>query len=39
MRSTMLAVGVPILTGTERVIEAWLVAMSPEWLTAITTRF
>ena len=39
MRSTMLAVGVPILTGTEKVIEAWLVAMSPEWLTAITTRF
>jgi hypothetical protein len=26
----MLAVGVPILTGTEKVIEAWLVAMSPE---------
>ncbi len=39
MRSTMLAVGVPILTGTEKVIEAWLFAMSPEWLTAITTRF
>ncbi len=39
MRSTMLAVGVPILTGTEEVIEAWLVVMSPEWLTAITTRF
>jgi hypothetical protein len=39
MRCTMLAVGVPILTGTEKVIEAWLVAMSPEWLTAITTRF
>jgi len=39
MRSTMLAIGVPILTGTEKVIEAGLVAMSPEWLTAITTRF
>ena len=39
MRSPMLAVGVPILTGTERVIQAWPVAMSPEWLTAITTRF
>ena len=39
MRSTMLAVGVPILAGTEKVIEAWLLAMSPEWLTAITTRF
>ena len=35
----MLAVGVLILTGTERVIEAWLVAVSPEWLTAITTHF
>jgi hypothetical protein len=39
MRSTMLAVGVPILTGTEKMIEARLVAMSPEWLIAITTRF
>ena len=39
MRSTMLAVGVPILTATEKVIEAWLVAMSSEWLIAITTRF
>ena len=39
MRSTMLAVGVPILTGIETVIEPLLVAMSPEWLTAITTRF
>ncbi len=35
----MLAVGVLILTGTEKVIEAWLVAVSPEWLTAITTHF
>ena len=35
----MIAVGVLILTGTEKVIEAWLVAISPEWLTAITTRF
>jgi hypothetical protein len=39
MRSTMLAVGVPILTGTEKVIEAWLVAMSPEWLTALARVF
>ena len=35
----MIAVGVLILTGTEKVIEAWLVAIFPEWLTAITTRF
>jgi len=35
----MIAVGVLILTGTEKVIEVWLVAISPEWLTAITTRF
>ena len=39
MRSTMFAVGVPVLTGTEKVIEACLVAMSPEWLIAIATRF
>jgi hypothetical protein len=35
----MLAVGALILTGTEKVIEGWLVAVSPEWLTAITTHF
>jgi cytochrome c-type biogenesis protein len=35
----MLAVGVLILTGAEKAIEAWLVAVSPEWLTAITTHF
>ena len=34
-----IAVGVLILTGMEKVFEAWLVAISPEWLTAITTRF
>jgi len=28
-----------MLTGTEKMIEAWLVAMSPEWLIAIATRF
>lgn len=35
----LLATGVLILTGTEKAIEAWLVAVSPEWLTEITTRF
>jgi cytochrome c biogenesis protein CcdA len=35
----LIAVGVLILTGMAKVIEAWLVAISPEWLTRVTTRF
>ncbi len=32
-------VGVMILTGLDKVIEAWLVELSPEWLTQLTTRY
>jgi len=35
----LIAVGVLILTGMEKVIETWLVAISPEWLTAVATCF
>ena len=35
----LLAVGVLILTGLDKRIEAALVEASPEWLTALTTRF
>ncbi len=31
--------GLLILTGLDKRLEAWLVDMSPEWLTALTTRF
>jgi cytochrome c biogenesis protein CcdA len=32
-------VGLAILTGLDKTVEAQLVAWSPEWLTALTTRF
>lgn len=35
----LLIVGIAILTGYDKQIEAALVAASPEWLTALTTRF
>jgi cytochrome c biogenesis protein CcdA len=33
------AVGLAILTGFDKAAEAWLVSVSPAWLTALTTRF
>lgn len=35
----LLALGVSILTGLEKSFEVWIVRISPEWLTALTTRF
>jgi cytochrome c-type biogenesis protein len=35
----LFAVGVLILTGLDKRIEAALVEASPDWLTALTTRF
>jgi cytochrome c-type biogenesis protein len=35
----MLAIGLAILTGWDRNVEAWAVDHSPDWLTALTTRF
>ncbi len=35
----MVGLGLTILTGTDKLIEAWLVEASPPWLTDITTRF
>jgi hypothetical protein len=34
-----LAVGLLIVTGLDRRLEVGLVAASPDWLTALTTRF
>lgn len=36
---TLIVVGVSIMVGWDKVLETWLVANSPEWLTALTTRF
>ena len=35
----MLSIAVLILTGMDKHLEAWLVEISPDWLTALTTRF
>ncbi|MDP9499902.1 cytochrome c biogenesis CcdA family protein [Bisgaard Taxon 45] len=36
---SLLAVGFLVLTGFDKQIEIWLVELSPEWLTDLTTRF
>jgi cytochrome c biogenesis protein CcdA len=35
----LLLIGLAILTGQDRGFEAWVVEHSPDWLTALTTRF
>lgn len=35
----MLAIATMILSGADKPLESWLVQISPEWLTALTTRF
>lgn len=35
----MLAIAAMIVSGADKRLEAWLVQISPEWLTALTTRF
>jgi cytochrome c-type biogenesis protein len=35
----MVAVSVMILTGVDKSLEVWLVQISPDWLTALTTQF
>lgn len=35
----MLAIAAMIVSGADKQLEAWLVQISPEWLTALTTRF
>jgi len=35
----MVVLAALILTGTDKLIEAWLVDQSPSWLTQLTTRF
>lgn len=35
----LVAIGAMILTGLDKALEAWLVEVSPAWLTSLTTRF
>ncbi len=35
----LLLLGIAILTGYDKSFEAWAVAVSPEWLTNLTTRY
>lgn len=37
--AALVIVGMVILTGAERSIETWILSVSPDWLTALTTRF
>jgi cytochrome c biogenesis protein CcdA len=36
---TMLCFGVLIATGTDKWVEAWILDRTPEWLTALTTKY
>jgi len=35
----MVTIAIMILSGADKPLEAWLVQISPDWLTALTTRF
>jgi cytochrome c-type biogenesis protein len=35
----MLGLGVLIVTGLDKSLEAWVLDRTPDWLTAVTTRF
>jgi len=35
----MVVLAAMILTGVDKPLEAWLVQISPQWLTSLTTRF
>ncbi|MSP20189.1 MAG: cytochrome c biogenesis protein CcdA [Alphaproteobacteria bacterium] len=35
----VLIIGLAILTGADKILQTWLVQISPEWLTNLTTRF
>lgn len=37
--SLMLLIAILIITGTDKPVEAWLVSISPDWLTRLTTSF
>jgi cytochrome c-type biogenesis protein len=37
--AVMLGLGVLIATGADKSLEAWLLNSTPEWLTAITTKY
>ncbi|MGL4443448.1 MAG: cytochrome c biogenesis protein CcdA, partial [Alsobacter sp.] len=39
MGAVLAGVGLMILVGWDKTIEAYLVGISPTWLTALTTRF
>jgi cytochrome c biogenesis protein CcdA len=39
MGAVLVGVGILILSGLDNRLEAWLVEVSPEWLTTLTTRF
>jgi hypothetical protein len=39
MGGALLLIGVLTVTGTDKVLEAWMVDHMPDWLLTLTTRF
>jgi cytochrome c biogenesis protein CcdA len=39
MGGSLLVVGVLVLTGLDKALEAWLLGLAPTWLVGLTTRF
>lgn len=39
MGGALVGIGLLILSGLDKTVESWLVGISPEWLTSVTTRF
>lgn len=39
MGVALLVVGALTVSGTDKMVETWLVDRMPEWLVALTTRF
>jgi cytochrome c-type biogenesis protein len=35
----MVLLGIMILTGLDKTFEAWVLSVSPQWLTELTTRY
>jgi hypothetical protein len=39
MGASLLVVGILVLTGFDKMLEAWLLGLTPDWLVALTTRY
>lgn len=39
MGASLLAIGALVLSGADKLLEAWLLGLTPQWLVELTTRF